>query len=90
MEEQTVNEIEGLRVGAIVGYVLYDGNNEGQVRPAIVVKIWDHITGCSQLQVFMDGDGTEGFNDSAPNIQWETSILYDEDKTPGTWHFIGD
>ena len=66
-------------IGDIVGYVL----SNGDIRPAIIVRIWDRDTGCSQLQVFTDGQ-----NDGLPNVEWATSILYDTDKKPETWHFL--
>ena len=87
MNEQTDEPI--LHVGAIVHYVLaaHDANYSNECRPAIVVKIWDKETGCSQLQVFMDGDGNEYNNDGTPNVIWRTSILYSQDNEPSTWHW---
>lgn len=75
-------------IGDIVGYVLPDGRSAGEVRPAIVVRIWDTDTGCSQLQVFADSNGDPFYNDGLPNVFWKTSILYNADKQPGTWHFL--
>lgn len=74
-------------IGDIVGYVLPDGRHPGEVRPAIILKIWDRDNGCSNLNVFTDGDndypGTDG-------LLWATSILYDGglEPEPGTWHFL--
>ena len=86
----TVTELKlsgRLHVGSMVNYVLgSDMKNAGEIRPAIVVKIWDFDNGCSQLQVFMDGDGSI-YNDGQPNVIWKTSIVFDENKEMGTWHF---
>lgn len=76
-------------VGSMVRYVLPDGRSAGEVRPAVVVRIWDEskTVGTSNLNVFTDGDndypGTDG-------LLWATSIVYDESGAPGTWHFPGD
>ena len=76
-----------LRVGSMVNYVLdSDMKNSGEIRPAVIVKIWGMDNGCSQLQVFMDGNGSQ-FNDGEPNVVWKTSIVFDENKEMGTWHF---
>lgn len=80
--------IPNLKVGSIVGYVLDGSVAHGEVRPAIVVKIWDEYHGTSQLQVFRDSDGESGYNDGGPSVEWKTSITYSHEKTPGTWHFI--
>lgn len=73
--------IDGLAVGKLVRFV----TEAGKVRPAIIVAVWDHGTGCSNLQVFTDGtnDGVHGDQ----GTQWVTSILYSEDEQPCTWHF---
>jgi len=71
--------IEGLTEGRIVHCVI--GENEH--RPAIVVKVWDHGTGCSNLQVF--SDGTKASENSVGLV---TSWLYSENQEPGTWHWI--
>lgn len=74
--------IAGLTEGRIVHFVMPNG----QHRPAIIVQVWDHGSGMSNLQVFMDGN-----NDGFPleqATQWAGSIFYDEAAAPGTWHFI--
>ena len=55
--------MEGLIEGRIVHYVMPDGEH----RPAVVVKVWDHEgeTGTSNLQIITDGPndvpwGSEG------------------------------
>jgi len=55
-------------VGAIVGYVLNRGPHAGEVRPAIVVKVWSEET--VNLQVFPDGS-----NDAIADVTWETSVM---------------
>lgn len=59
--------MEGLTEGRMVHFVLPDGNNTGEHRPAIVVKVWgnglDNLpeNGYSNLQVLTDSlnDGTQ-------------------------------
>lgn len=66
-----------------VGAQAHIGNpvREGEHVPMIVVKVWDkgeNGNGSCNGQVMLDG------NDS----YWATSRLYDEEKNPGTWHWI--
>jgi hypothetical protein len=76
--------LAGLTEGRMCHYVLPDGRNKGEHRPAIVVKVWSTTVGTSNLQVFTDGS-----NDGADvGTRWVTSVVYSEDKTPGTWHWI--
>lgn len=90
--------MDGLTEGRIVHYVLEDGRSKGQHRPAIVVRDWKQENGLCQLQVFTDGlnDGFEsghylhepGAAFTLPqNVIWRTSVHYDENKEPGTWHW---
>ena len=74
------------KAGDIVNFVLDDGRNEGEIRPAIIVHVWDVDNGCSQLQVFTDGDGGS-YNDGLPNVIWKTSILHNSNKETSTWHY---
>lgn len=86
--------MEGLIEGRMVHFVLpenrgYFPSVVGEHRPAIVVRVWDAKTGYVNLQVVVDG-----MND-CPNAKlagcplvWETSVVYDEAKAPGTWHWI--
>lgn len=92
--------MEGLTEGRIVHYVLQNGEH----RPAIVVKVWQQSdydpegnvsglpkspeNGCSNLQVFMDSDAEGKYNDQMLPISWRTSVLYSEEKEPSTWHWI--
>lgn len=71
-----------LTVGQIVNYVLPDGRSAGQIRPAIVVRVWSDI--CCNLQVFVDGDNDYPYSQSPI---WITSSLYSEEKTPRSWHY---
>jgi hypothetical protein len=70
-------------IGDIVLYVLPDG----QIRPAIIVRLWS--AACVNLQVFLDGNndylsmGTGGNT----GTRWKTSVYYSEGKEPGTWHY---
>jgi hypothetical protein len=91
--------MEGLTEGRIVHYVLNEGRDKGDHRPAIVVRVWrafeaDMVTksppenGCSNLQVFTDSDEQGRYNDELPPVMWRTSVLYDPNGAPGTWHWI--
>lgn len=67
-------------IGRIVHFVL--GKIE---RPAIIVRVWSPT--CVQLQVFNDGDGSEGLNDGLPNVTWNTSVDYCEEASDRSWHW---
>lgn len=80
--------LDGLIAGRIVHYVMdrpYSAGEAPEVRPAVVVRVWDAHTGCVNLQVFIDGtnDGYE----SARGTVWKTSRLYSEGGEAGTWHW---
>lgn len=90
-----------LTEGLIVHYILNEGPNAGQHRPAIVVRIWRTtdvkgrialpINGCCQLQVFTDSPVNFNSNDCLRQMFWATSVVNDEiEKRPGTWHRIED
>lgn len=71
-------------VGRIVHYTLPAGRGEGQVRPAIVVRIWGGDHPSIQLQVFTDSD-----NDGLPPIVWKTSVTESNtgESELGRWHW---
>jgi hypothetical protein len=76
-------------VGDQVLYVLapYDGraSNQGEIRPAIIVRVWDSPASRDsvvQLQVF-----TDGVNDALSNVEWRTSVHQDHEKSFGTFHY---
>lgn len=73
-------DVQPVSVGRIVHYVMQDG----QHRPAIVVRLWPSPTAdpVVNLQVFTDGD-----NDHLENVVWRTSVLHSADPKPGTWHW---
>lgn len=81
--------MEGLIEGRIVHYVMPDG----QHRPGIIVRVWDSPhPGLVNLIVFVDG--TNDIKNQAPAVysptpmtEWKTSVVYSEDKAPGTWHW---
>ena len=52
--------------------------HEGDIFPAQVIRVWSETSGCSNLQVALDG--CDHF--------WATSINYDNAKAPGTWHWM--
>lgn len=85
--------LKGLRVGALVNYVLGEGHfpdGQTKVRPAIVVNDWPQLgreDGYCNLQVF-----TDGRNDGSKTglLLWVPSRVYSETKEPGTWHWPTD
>ena len=54
--QSQTNTMEVYR-GAGVEYVLPDGPNAGEIRPAIVTGVHDTETGCANLTVFADQPG---------------------------------
>jgi len=77
--------MKGLIEGMMVHYIL----NSGEHRPAMVVKVWDDLpqgNGCCNLLVFMDADARVG-NDPVGPVMRVTSIIYDETRHRGTWHW---
>lgn len=77
--------MKGLTEGRIVHYC-FEHQGEVKNRPAMVVKVWNQDTGCSNLMVFFDGTN-DGINSALVPV-WHTSILYSEEPKPGTWHWI--
>ena len=73
-----------ITVGRIVHYVLPDGPYAGDVRPAIVVRVWNQDLGAVNLQVFTD-QSNDGFD---TGVVWATSVVHDQEtKKPRTWHW---
>lgn len=66
---------ESRSADAHTGYVGHVGNHaaEGDVYPAVVVRVWDESTVTVNLQVILDGTDT----------YWATSRAEGDD--PGTW-----
>lgn len=73
-------------IGRVVHYVLPDGPNAGDHRPAIICRTWPDGSGVPtstvQLQVFPDGA-----NDGLTNVEWMTSVPFDAAGAEGTWHW---
>ena len=87
------SDMEGLTAGRIVHYVLNEGHNVGQCRPAIVVRTWGDPPTAPypiQLQVFVDG--TNDWPGETVGHMWRTSVVYDDraagERQRGTWHWI--
>jgi len=89
--------MEGLIEGRIVHYVMPNGEH----RPAIVVNVWDVTGVCDgyiNLQVFTDfGNDAMNVPSNEPETKaqvnagrlWATSVCFDDDeKLPGTWHWV--
>lgn len=83
---QELQPIPGLTPGRIVHYVLPSGRNEGEHRPAVIVRVWDNHSGVSNLQVFLDGTNDDRRNTSG--LRWVTSVRHSEGGEPDTWHWI--
>lgn len=71
-------------IGRTVHFVMPNGDH----RPAIIVRVWDHTA--VQLQVFVDGSNDAGLVHATELGQltvWRTSVHQDADELkPGTWH----
>ena len=83
--------MEGLTEGRLVHFVMPSHEH----RPAIVVRVWDQLSGMVNLVVFTDGSNDvkkseESYSrDPSPVLTiWETSRTYSEDPQPFTWHWI--
>lgn len=85
------NQQPGVIEGRITHYVLPDGRNKGEHRPAIIVKTWGSLPHSAvNMQVFVDGlnDYPVDHAASFTGFLWKTSVPYSENKEPGTWHWI--
>ena len=75
--------------GDVVLYVL----ESGDVRPAQVVEVWDgkasYPLGTVNLSVFLDGGNDRGRDSGIDDdmLLWATSVHFNLDKEPGTWHY---
>ena len=84
--------MEGLTEGCIVHFVVAEGPNKGAHRPAMIVRVWRQgdgmppENGYSNLVVFMDG--TNDGDQYAGCVSWQTSVTFDPDCAPRTWHWI--
>jgi hypothetical protein len=74
--------------GRIVMYIPFAtdtvaiAGNQTQPLPAVIVRDWAELPYYqehSQVNLKVFGDG--------PNDLWRTSVPYDENKTPGSWHW---
>lgn len=73
-------------IGRVVHYVLEAGPHQGEHRPALIVRVWDHEM--VNLQVFVDGSNDYYKNQGPePLTLWRTSKHLDHDCGVGTWHW---
>lgn len=77
-------------IGRIVHYVLPSGPRKGEVRPAIITRVWSKIEderspGMSNLSVFQDQ--SDDFGDHEYRARMAGSVYYNESGDPGTWHW---
>lgn len=84
-------DTDKLIIGQNVDYVLgNEWNNAGEVRAAIIVRVWSPIS--VNLLVFLDGDndkrvGADGWETVPGYVLWKTSVTFNEDELPGTWNY---
>jgi hypothetical protein len=74
----------------LIHYVLDAGPNQGQCRPAIVIRSWgDNPDSLINIQVFVDGSNDYFVHqEEKPLVIWRTSVHHDESsKVSGTWHW---
>ena len=75
-------------IGRIVHFVLADGQNSGQHRPAIVLRCWGDTPGASvNLLVFLDGENDGALDGNS--VVWVTSVTPApaESNTVRSYHF---
>ena len=91
--------IEGVAEGRIVHFVpeialsgmrdgkALTGRRPGRHIPAIITRVWPN--GSVNLTVFPDwaGDRDEYPGAGGSGMSWETTVSYDPDKGPRTWHW---
>ncbi len=53
---------------------------EGDIYPAMIVRVWGQDSGCSNLRVILDG--TDEY--------WSTSRNFNADGSPASWHWMFD
>lgn len=76
--------------GEMVFYTLgSEWNHSGEVRPAMVVRVWSATT--VNLLIFLDGDndkfiGPDTWQTVPGHILWKTSVLYAEQGRETGWH----
>lgn len=85
-------------IGDKVRFVLDEGRNRCQIRPATVVRTWStqpgHIPPSTTVNLQVDIDGSNDFPASSiaalTGRIWRTSVPYSATCEPGTWHFAED
>lgn len=76
--------------GEMVFYTLgSEWNNPGEVRPALVVRVWSEEV--VNLLVFLDGAndkfiGPDGWQSVPGHVLWKTSVPYAEAGPGASWH----
>ena len=81
--------MQGLTEGRIVHFVLPDGKNKGHHRAAIVIRVFEG--GVINLRVFTDFTNdypAEEYYDNAGIVRASSVEFDEEEKLPGTWHWI--
>lgn len=81
-------ELEEVSVeaGRFVNFVLDEGPNVGEVRPALVMRAWNGETGeMLNLLVFTDTDQEGRHNDRVGPILWRTSVPNGNKDLVGSW-----
>lgn len=81
-------------IGRIVHYVLPEGPRRGEIRPAVIVRVFTGVDapinpGMCNLQVLLDG-GNDGLEGGLGGVVWKGSVLHSaatEAPVAGTWHW---
>ncbi len=69
--------------GRIVNFVIPDGPLAGEIRPAMIVRVWDNEL-CN-LHVFSDGPNDH--ETTCIHGNWVGSVNHSEKREPRTWHW---
>ena len=77
--------MEGLTEGRNVHYVAYNGRHLA----AMVIghqQVFDDSVALADLAVFTNMENANGIK--SYGLQFHQSVMYSEEKKPGTWHWI--
>ena len=67
-------------IGRIVHFKLNEGTSKGQIRPALIVRVWNDT--CVQLHLFLDKANDHSTNDFASSASLATDL---EAECHGQW-----
>ncbi|MDE2098868.1 MAG: hypothetical protein KGL39_16565 [Patescibacteria group bacterium] len=70
------------------GRIVHFVEDRGEEHPAIVVKEW--TPDLVNLGVFADGSNDSFQFNMGEMVSWQTSVGYDANKGPRSWHYFND